>query len=499
MHSIWDVARTEGQGYPTLDRSTEVDVAIIGAGATGLATALKLTEGGQKVAVLEALTVGQGSTGNSTGNLYGTLSQGLEGIRKKWNQDVVREVVSARMQALDFVEETTQRFSIDCQFMRRSLYFCSAAPGQKEEMLEEEYLTASGAGLTASLVDEVPELPFNIHRALRIEHQAQYNPLRYVQGLAKAVDELGGRIFERSHVIEVDDKNGIVKTPQAEVRAKYIVHATHTPKGINAVQAEMLPQREYGISATLERSPCPEGVFWILDTSNSLRSYRYNGEDYLIVIGGKHKTGHGKPGIDYYEELKEFARTHFNIGRFEHTWSAQQYTPADGLPYIGRSPLASHSFIGTGYAADGLTWGVVAAALISDQILGRENRWGKLFDPKRFTPLKSAKNWYEENKTVAQHLMKNYLSSAQLQRLEDVDLGEGRIVEIDGEKLAVHRNQQGTLSVLSPECPHMKCMVSWNAADTTWDCPCHGSRFTIHGDVIEGPAYQPLARREPPG
>lgn len=504
MRSIWKIDDNEQVCYPQLTGVMTVDTVIIGGGITGVTTALRLVEDGQLVAVLEAGRVGSGDTGNSTGNLYSTVSQGLAPIEKKWDQTVVSEVVSARAHAVDFIEKTVDRYGIDCQFSRRPLHFCvrdASGAQQKalDKMLDSELEVSLAAGLSASIVNQIAEFPLAVHRALRIENQAQFNPFKYTRGVAKTIAEQGGLIFSNSRLVSIDADIGLVKTANGEIKAKNIVFATHTPLGINLLQAEMQPYREYGISARLNGNSYPEGVFWMQDDSKSVRSYDYKGEKYLVVVGSKHKTGEGTEGPGYYKTLQEYASRHFDVASFEHQWSAQQFQSADLLPYIGRSGH-DNVWVGTGYSADGLTWGTLAGGVISDQIKGRENRVSDLFNPRRFTPIKSAAGWLKENASVTKHFVKDYLTPAKLKHLEEVMPGEGKLVKLDGEKLAVYRSPDNELSVLSPVCPHMKCLVSWNDADTTWDCPCHGSRFSpTDGSVIEGPAIEPLTRHTPAG
>jgi len=497
MTAIWNLASLEDRRYPALQDNIDVEVAIIGGGVTGLSTALRLLEEGKNVAVLEARQVGQGNSGNSTGNLYGTLSQGLRRVRSTWDDDTVREVVAARSAAVDEIEQRIARYSIDCQFSRRPLYFCLPDPDDSQQRdLEAEYEASLLAGLHAKLVDNVAEMPVPVQRALLLEQQAQYNPLRYVQELAGVVADQGGRVFEHTAVLDVDASEGVVSTQSGTVTAAHIVFATHTPKGVNLLQAEMEPSREYGVAASLRGESQPEGIFWLLDEFHSVRTYQYQDETYLVVIGEKHQTGHGEAGDGYYSNLEDYAREHFDVGTFSHWWSAQQYKSADQLPYIGRS-AHDNVYVGTGFAADGLTWGEVAARIICSLIVEKTGDvTSRLFNPRRFTPVKSAKSWAALNAKVAKHLTTDYLT---LDKIEDLDLvptGEGRVVSVGGDKVAVYRAPDNTLIALSPVCPHLKCAVKWNAADLTWDCPCHGSRFATDGSVIEGPAYGPLTRLE---
>jgi glycine/D-amino acid oxidase-like deaminating enzyme/nitrite reductase/ring-hydroxylating ferredoxin subunit len=499
MAAVWHVANIKEEDYPSLRENIETDVAVIGGGITGLTVALQLAEAGKRVVVLEARRIGEGNTGNSTGNLYSTVAKGLHSIREKWGDEAIKDVVRSRAEAIDLMESLVERFNIDCQFYRRPLYriLTNDAP-EALQSLDRERDALRCSGLNTS---EVENSLFSnaVHRGLKVEGQAQFNPLRYTQGLAGAASELGATIHEHSPVRKIDYDRNLLKTDAAEIQARHIVHATHTPKGVNLLQTGMEPAREYGVSARIDNSPLPKGIVWVLDPFHSLRSYHYNGQEYLVAVGEKHKVGGGTLGQGYYDRLRDYLKEHFQVQAFEHQWSAQQFSSADGLPYIGKMRGADNAYVATGLAADGLTWGTLAGTIISDLIRGRDNPWSERFDAKRFTPGKSLKGWMKENAHVTKHLVSDYLNPERIKELDEVKAGEGKVVSLDGEKLAVYRDNAGQFSVVSAVCPHMKCIVHWNAADTTWDCPCHGSRFGKDGAVIEGPAFGPLeARTRPP-
>lgn len=494
MNSIW-MRQPDASAYPALQGELEVDAVVIGAGITGVTTALCLHDAGLRVALIEAGRIGASNTGGSTGNLYGTLSSGLAPLRERWDDATLRAVAAMRMRAVERIEGTVARFAIDCGFSRQPLHtgITEQASAQALASLEAEFDATRAAGLEPAWAE--PPLPMKLRRALRIDGQAQFNPYLYTRALAAALAARGVRVHERSAAIEIDAGEGCVRTDDGEVRAKHIVFATHTPKGFNLVQAEMEVYREYGIATPLATAAMPDGIFWLRDRQRSLRNVGDGRRGCLVVVGEKHKTGHPPGHPDVHRNLFDDARDWFGADAVECAWSAQQYRSADGLPYIGPS-AHRNVHVATGFGADGLTWGTVAAQVIAELIQGRESADAELLTPRRFTPARSARVWAAENTMVVKHLVGDRLSQAQVQTLEAVKPGEGHIVELDGSKFAVHRDGHGKLTVLSPVCPHLKCHVAWNRHAHSWDCPCHGSRFGIGGEVIEGPALDPLRRYE---
>ena len=491
MHSVWKTRADALPGFGSLEGAVTADTVIIGGGITGVTTAMRLHEAGQRVVLLEAATIATNNTGGSTGNLYGTVSQGLAQLARKWNDASVRDAVRLRLDAVDQIESTVERFGLECGFARRPLHWMIASDDDEwTQRYEDEWTATEKVGL-APVRLEASALPFGTRRGFLIDGQAQFNPYEYTCLLARALHERGVQIFEASPALDIDASEGRVRTDAGEVVGRNIVIATHSPIGFNLVQAEMEPCREYGVSARLASGDPPQGIFWVRDAGRSLRKYQAGGIDYLVVVGEKHKTGEPEPGVDYPQRLRSYAEQHYDVARFVHEWSAQQFRSADGLPYIGRS-AHDNVYIATGFGADGLTWGTVAAATIDDLIHARTSVATELLTPRRFTPFKSAKLWWSENAAVVKHLVGDRLTQAEVDALSEVPPGEGRIVGLRDGKYAVHRDHDRRLTVLSPVCPHLKCHVAWNGEAKTWDCPCHGSRFHCDGRVLEGPAKSAL-------
>lgn len=499
MKSLWHLANLN-HPYPILDHDTHADVVVIGAGITGLSTALRLAEEGLSVVILESGTVAGGSTGGSTGNLYSTLSAGLVPVREKWGDDVLREVVEARREALDEIERTVTRLGNDCDFHRRPLYRVAASPADDTTLsnLNREKEAHQAAGLETGPLDARLGT-ITLQNGFKIADQAQFNPLRYTQALADAATARGVRIFEYSRAKRIEWKGTRVECERGAVRTDQVVHASHTPKGINLTQTAMTASLEYGTAVEVSQDTGADGIFWITNDQCSIRNYHHEGADYLIAVGEKHKTGEPVHDDNCNERLFQYLRRHFPGASSvpTHRWSAQQFSAPDGLPWIGPSPVAPNQYIATGFGADGLVWGVLAGGIISDAIVGKENRWAERFSSRRFTLAKSARGWGEENLHVGKHMLHDHLGKTpDDDGLDDLPAGCGRVVRRDGDKVAVYRDENGALSAVSAICPHMKCVVHWNDTSKTWDCPCHGSRFGVSGEVLDGPACQPLRPHE---
>jgi Rieske Fe-S protein len=316
--------------------------------------------------------------------------------------------------------------------------------------------------------------------------------------MARAAAQAGAKLHEHSRVIELDTKERRAVTASGSVKAAEVVMATHTPPGIHMVHAEMPVHREYAIALEMDGStPGPgPGTFWWHGTEGlSIRTLQAGERHFLICAGREHKVGVHNAKAELLK-LENQVRQLFGDRPVAYRWSAQNYRGADSLPYIGRNQ--SDCFVATGFATDGLTWGTVAARLIAAELLGHKAAFADLVRPNRLSPVKGAKNIIQENVTVVKQLVKDYLTGRQDEKLADLKPGDSAIVDADGETFAAWRAPDGELFAVSSVCTHLGCKVHWNSVETSWDCPCHGSRFRPDGTVIEGPAISPLKRKHPP-
>ena len=494
--SIWHEF-TKPQNYPVLRNNLEADVAVIGGGITGITTALLLSQKGYKTAVLESLEVGGGTTSHSTGNLYSTVDKNLAQFHGKYDAEAVRKIILSRTAAITQIESWTSKYDLDCDFKRVPWVMYSGL-SEYNSKIEDEYKYAQQAGVPVTWA-EGANIPGTFTKAVAVNNQAQINPMRYVRGLANKIHRENLLIYENTTVLKVDEKDDhvLLETTGGTVTARFAVHATHTPKGVKVYHTLLGPYREYGIACLAGNQYFPEGIFWGYyqkEKKYSSRLYERDGKRYVLIVGEPHKVGQSENNVQAIKNLEEFAAREFGLTEVAFRWGGQHYRPADLLPYIGRESKASNIFVATGFSTDGLVYGTLAGMLIAAEIAGETNEWADLYNAHRFTPLKSAKQFLKENINVAGEFLKDLPGVRDTSEFEDVQPGTGAVVEKDQSKIAAYRDDTGKLTLVSAVCPHMKCIVSWNNAEKTWDCPCHGSRFKPNGTVLEGPAFHALQK-----
>jgi glycine/D-amino acid oxidase-like deaminating enzyme/nitrite reductase/ring-hydroxylating ferredoxin subunit len=478
-----------------------VDVAIVGAGITGITAAYLLKQAGLRVAVLESRRLGSGETYRTTAHLTEVLDLRFHRLISKFGLEGARLAVRGQRFAIDSIERLARELGLEGQPERRIGYLYAETDAEAEE-LEAEEAAARKVGLAPRRVSETP-LPFSVKGALSFADQAQINPRAYLQALAARVDHGGSRVFEVTHVEEITDGEPCrVVTRNGVVTARDVIVASGVPVSNRyLVLPKLAAYRSYAI-AIARPSATLDGLFWDMkDPYHYVRTQTVRGVPYLIVGGEDHKVGEEDDTTQPFERLEAYAANRFGqpTAPTDFRWSGQIIESADGLPYVGRNALSKHLYVATGYSGNGMTGGTLAATIVADQVRGLANDWSALLDATRIKPLASAAAVVSENIDYPKHVLKDHLVPLPRKKeLERIPPGGGAVLSVDGKKLAVYRNGEGQLSAVSPVCTHLGCFVHWNTAERSWDCPCHGSRFDPMGRVLNGPATTPLETKPLP-
>ena len=477
--------------YPQLDRNLDVDVCVVGGGILGLLCADLLQRAGARVAVLEGARIATGVTGYTTAKV--TVLHGLvyDQVRSRFGADGARTYAAANTAGLELI--AARAADVDCDFRRRPA-FTYAEDESGVDDVRKEVDAARDAGLPAELVSDV-DLPWDVAGAIRLDDQAELHPRRFLLAVADGLEH----VYERTRVTGVDDGDPCRIRTEAgpEVTARDVIVATHFPtldRGL--FFARLSAERSYALGVRA-RGAIPHGMFLSTESpSHSVRAAPHDGGELLIVGGESHKAGTDDP-VERYAQLEAWARERFDVAAVEYRWSAQDTMPVDGIPYVGKlSPISRHVWTASGFKKWGFTNAAAAALMLADAIGGIENPWAATFDANRFKPVAAAPKLLKETVSVGAHFFGDRLASPDVRSLDQLAPGAGGIVKVESDKVAAFRDDDGVVHAVSPICTHLYCQVRFNAAERSWDCPCHGSRFGTDGAVLEGPAVNPLERKE---
>lgn len=473
----------------------EYDVAIVGGGITGISTALLLQEIGKKCILLEANTLCFGTSSGTTAHLNTLLDTPYTTITQNFGEENAKLVAAAARDAIELVKKNIQKYGIDCDFEETPAYLFSQTPEQTKD-LQEIYESSMKAGLDIVYSKNIP-VPIPFEQSLKINNQAKFHPLKYVYALAAAFEQAGGVIKQHCRVLNAEgDDTLAIETSTGEWKAGTIIYATHIPMVINLLHLRCSPYRSYVMAVRLENDQdYPDAlVYDSYDPYHYYRTHIIQGKKYLIAGGEDHKTAHEQNTAKCFLQLEAHIRKYFSVKEISYKWSSQYYESSDGLPYIGHLPgHPGNIYVATGFGGNGMVYSGVSALLLKSLVLGEENNYTKLFDPNRLKPVAGFVNFIKQNADVAGQLLSKIIPADKLDSFAELAPGEGRIVQYEGETIALHKDEQGALHAIHPSCTHMKCSVAWNMAERSWDCPCHGARFSGDGKVLNGPASYNLA------
>ena len=472
MKSIWS-QNTEIAPRQPLEGDLETDVCVIGAGMAGVLAAYLLQEQGFRVAVLEASRIGSGQTKNTTAKI--TCQHGLiyAALIKNFGEALARQYAAANQEAIGQYRQMIQDENISCQFEETNAFLYSE---KDDAPLLQELAAAQKLGIDARMAAQTG-LPFAVKGALCFPGQAQFEPLAFLKAVSSRLT-----IYENTRAENLSENTVI--TNRGRVRAKYIVFATHYPF-LNAPGyyfMRMHQERSYVLA--LSGAQNVGGMYYSIDPGG----YSFRNFQNLLFLGGQnHRTGENDAG-GRYEGLRQAARRLFPEASEAACWSAQDCVTLDGVPYIGRfSKDMPHVYVATGFHKWGMTTSMAAATIIRNEICKKDNPHAKVFSPRRFDFSASAKTMLEDGLKSVKGLAMGAFHIAP-EALQNLPKGHGGIVNADGERAGVYKDDDGKIFVVRAKCPHLGCELSWNPDEKSWDCPCHGSRFDYMGNLIDNPA-----------
>lgn len=498
--------------FQPLDQHLQTEVCVVGAGIGGLTTAYMLLQEGHKVVVIDDGPVAGGETGRTTAHLSYALDEGFHVLEKIFGVEGAIKAAQSHRAAIDRIERIVREEQIDCDFSRLDGYLFTL-PGHDMTKLDQELEAAHRAGLTDVVkVEATPVATLNHGYALKFPAQGQFHVFKYLKGLLEAITRMGGEIYTgtRAEKIEGGSAARVVTQPGFSIRASHVVVATNSPVNDRVtMHTKQAPYRTYAIGTRIPQGSVPKALYWdTADPYHYIRIQEVNtgspaesAYDLLIVGGEDHKTGQEPNPQERFNCLKDWTQRFFPmIGEIAYEWSGQVLEPVDSLAFLGRNPGDDNVYIITGDSGHGMTHTMIGAMIITDLIAGRENQWEELYKPSRISlSITSAKEFIKENLNVAAQYT-DLLTAKDVRAKEEIPNGSGAIMSHGLKKVAVYRDMRGDVHECSAVCPHLGCVVSWNDAEKSWDCPCHGSRFDSEGRVINGPAVSDLEKlvSEPP-
>ncbi|MFL2132597.1 FAD-dependent oxidoreductase [Desemzia sp. FAM 24101] len=495
--SFWTAQQATPQ-FPALEENHTTEIGIVGAGIVGIISAYLLAKSGKKVVLIEADRLISGVTGHTTAKITAQHSLIYDDLIQTFGKEKAKLYYEANIDGLHFIQQLIEELQIDCAYETKDAFvYAETDKGQKK--LEKEAEAYQTLGIKGALTKDKADLPFPIKEALVMYDQAQFGPVRFLTVLVQEIVRLGGQIYEHTRAVEViKEKTPMILTENNSlILCQKVILATHYP--INDADGlyftRLSIHRSYAM-VMRTASKIPEGMYINAEQpTRSIRSVQGADGIPLLLIGGEgHQTGKSSSKtIFHYQDLDAFGKKYFAAQSPLHLWSSQDLQTLDKLPYIGQMTKQTEAvLVATGFNKWGMSAGAMAGKLLADSILGTENSYASLFDPTRKKlKLSDTQTFLKKNSAVAKDFVTGKLKRPD-KNLEDLLLDEGGLVHVHGKKVGAYRDKQGQLHQTVPVCTHLGCNLDWNDAERSWDCACHGSRFSYNGAVLDGPAVKPL-------
>jgi glycine/D-amino acid oxidase-like deaminating enzyme/nitrite reductase/ring-hydroxylating ferredoxin subunit len=496
LNSPWQSGLISLKSTTSIDTNTIYDVVIIGGGITGMTAALLLQNAGKQCLLVEAESIGYGTTGGTSAHINTFADTTYTEAQSAFGKEGAQLFAEAINEGFALIKENIKTYKIACDFEIKKGYVYAENNDQVKE-LEDLCMGMHDVSLDCNYTDEVPT-PVPHQVAVVMENQAQFHPLKYLQGLQKAYLKAGGLILENRRIesVKIENKIHLAQSGDQTLKAHKVIYATHVPPGITIFSFRCAPYRSYVLGVKLKDNNYPDGLVYDLqEPYHYFRTHTIEGEKYLIVGGNDHKTGHDDPE-KAFASLEKYVRKYYKVASVDYRWSSQYYIPVDGFPYIGH---IDGIYCATGFNGNGMMLGSISAKILSDLILEKKTKYEKVFSPSRIKPIDGFTEFVKENADVAYHFVADRFKVHETDSVKRLSPDTGKVVEIDGQKIAAYKDADGKVHALNPVCTHAGCIVNWNAEEKSWDCPCHGARFAIDGKILTGPATRNLEEVNPDG
>lgn len=501
--SLWR-ATTELPSFPRLAEDIETDVAVVGAGITGITTAYLLAKAGKKVVLLDAGRILDGTTGFTTAKVTAQHGMIYHELIQHFGEEKARLYYDANIEAMNFIGNQIGEWGVDFGWEQEDAYIYTLDEQNMRSKLEDEFKAYEKLGIPGEWLESIP-LPIPVRGAIKMPGQHRFHPLAYLKRMVEEFLKMGGVIYENTAIGDEAETEGpiTIKTQRGNhsITCQFAVSASHFPfydgmgKGFYFTRLHI--ERSYALAVKPDKA-YPGGMYLSVDNpTRSLRSVSHNGEELVIVGGENHPTGKSECTHSHYENLEKFAGELLGARHIPFRWSTQDLITLDKLPYIG--PITSKQdriLVATGYRKWGMTNSAAAAKIITDQILGKDNPYTELYTPSRFNADPALKTFIVQNAEVAKEFISGKVDMTN-SKIEELQVGEGAVVRHNGQRAGAYKDEQGNLYLVDTTCTHLGCETEWNEGERSWDCPCHGSRYRYDGEVLEGPAIDPLKKLDP--